>query len=45
MAYDHDAADVALLTSFGPSRLDRFTVWTGEVGKEALAPSGTINPG
>ena len=23
MAYGHDAADVALLTSFGPSRLDR----------------------
>lgn len=38
MAYGHDAADVALLTSFGPSRLDRFTVWTDEVGEEALAP-------
>ena len=30
------AADVALLTSFGPSRLDRFTIWTDEVGEEAL---------
>ncbi|MEH6875142.1 MAG: transglutaminase family protein [Candidatus Competibacter sp.] len=36
MAYGHDAADVALLTSFGPSRLDRFTVWTEEVGEDAL---------
>jgi len=36
MAYGHDAADVALLTSFGPSRLERFTVWTNEVGEEAL---------
>jgi transglutaminase-like putative cysteine protease len=36
MAYGRDAADVALLTSFGPSRLDRFTVWTDEVGEEAL---------
>jgi hypothetical protein len=27
---------VALLTSFGPSRLERFTVWTDEVGEEAL---------
>ncbi len=33
--------DEALLTSFGPSRLERFTVWTDEVGEEALvqAPS------
>ena len=38
MAYGHDAADVALLTSFGPSRLDRFTIWTDEVGEEALLP-------
>ncbi|HRC73805.1 MAG TPA: transglutaminase family protein, partial [Candidatus Competibacter sp.] len=37
MAYGHDAADVALLTSFGPSRLDRFTVWTDQVGEDALA--------
>lgn len=36
MAYGRDAADVALLTSFGPSRLDRFTVWTDAVGEEAL---------
>lgn len=38
MAYGHDAADVALLTSFGPSRLERFTVWADEVGEEALIP-------
>ncbi len=38
MAYGHDAADVALLTSFGPSRLERFTVWADEVGEEALTP-------
>lgn len=28
MAYGRDAADVALLTAFGPSLLDRFTVWS-----------------
>jgi transglutaminase-like putative cysteine protease len=41
MAHGRDAADVALLTSFGPSRLERFQVWTDEVGEEALvqAPS------
>jgi len=39
MAYGRDAADVALLTSFGPSRLERFTVWTDEVGEEALVPA------
>lgn len=38
MAHGHDAADVALLTSFGPSRLERFTVWTDEVGEDALLP-------
>jgi len=39
MAYGHDAADVALLTSFGPSRLERFTVWADEVGEDALLPA------
>ncbi|MDQ2694343.1 MAG: transglutaminase family protein [Pseudomonadota bacterium] len=39
MARGRDAADVALLTSFGPSRLERFTVWTDEVGEEALGPA------
>jgi len=37
MAYGHDAADVALLTSFGPSRLERFAVWTHEVSEDALS--------
>ena len=37
MAYGHDAADVALLTSFGPSRLERFTVWSDPVGEDALS--------
>ncbi|MDX1654017.1 MAG: transglutaminase family protein [Candidatus Competibacteraceae bacterium] len=40
MAYGRDAADVALLTAFGPSRLERFTVWTDQVGEEALEPAG-----
>jgi len=38
MARGRDAADVALLTSFGASRLERFTVWCDEVGEDALAP-------
>ena len=38
MAHGHDAADVALLTSFGPSRLERFTVWADEVEEDALLP-------
>jgi len=39
MARGRDAADVALLTSFGSSRLERFTVWCDEVGPEALLPA------
>jgi transglutaminase-like putative cysteine protease len=38
MARGRDAADVALLTSFGTSRLERFTVWCNEVGPEATLP-------
>jgi transglutaminase-like putative cysteine protease len=41
MARGRDAADVALLTSFGTSRLDRFNVWCSEVGAEALLPVGS----
>jgi transglutaminase-like putative cysteine protease len=41
MAHGRDAADVALLTSFGPSRLERFTVWTDEVGEEALVQAAS----
>jgi len=39
MARGRDAADVALLTSFGASRLERFTVWCDEVGPAALLPA------
>ena len=39
MARGRDAADVALLTSFGASRLERFTVWCDEVGPDALLPA------
>jgi len=39
MARGRDAADVALLTSFGTSRLERFDVWCDEVGPEALLPA------
>jgi transglutaminase-like putative cysteine protease len=39
MARGRDAADVALLTSFGWSRLDQFTVWADEVGPDALLPA------
>ncbi|RUL85837.1 transglutaminase-like domain-containing protein [Tautonia sociabilis] len=36
MGYGRDAVDVALTTSFGPAVLSGFTVWTDEVGPEAL---------
>jgi transglutaminase-like putative cysteine protease len=39
MARGRDAADVALLTSFGASRLERFAVWCDEVGEDALLPA------
>jgi len=44
MARGRDAADVALLTSFGPSRLERFDVWCDEVGPEALLPARESGP-
>ena len=31
MAHGRDAVDVALTTSFGPTRLEKFTVWTDEI--------------
>jgi transglutaminase-like putative cysteine protease len=40
MARGRDAADVALLTSFGLNRLDQFSVWADEVGDEALSQIG-----
>jgi transglutaminase-like putative cysteine protease len=36
MARGRDATDVALTTSFGPTRLEKFSVWTDEVGEEAI---------
>jgi transglutaminase-like putative cysteine protease len=39
MARGRDAADIALLTSFGSSRLERFEVWCKEVTEEALRPA------
>lgn len=36
MGYGRDAVDVALTTSFGTAELSGFTVWTDEVGPEAL---------
>jgi transglutaminase-like putative cysteine protease len=35
MARGRDAVDVALTTSFGPTRLERFLVWTDEVPEAA----------
>ena len=37
MARGRDAVDVALTTSFGPSRLEKFTVWTEEVAQPQKA--------
>jgi len=36
MARGRDAVDAALTTSFGTTRLDKFVVWTDEVGEDAL---------
>jgi transglutaminase-like putative cysteine protease len=35
MARGRDAVDVALTTSFGPTHLHQFTVWTDEVDEPA----------
>ncbi|MEA2708154.1 MAG: hypothetical protein QOF78_755 [Phycisphaerales bacterium] len=41
MARGRDATDVAISTTFGPARLEKFTVWTDEVGAEAIdQPAG-----
>jgi hypothetical protein len=37
MARGRDAVDVALTTSFGTTRLERFTVWTDEVSEPELS--------
>ena len=36
MARGRDATDVAISTTFGPAKLEKFTVWTDEVGPEAI---------
>lgn len=41
MAVGRDAADVALTTSFGSARLDKFLVWTDEVEEAVLYPPPT----
>lgn len=41
MARGRDAVDVALTTSFGPTQLEKFTVWTDEVAEPQLA-SATV---
>ena len=42
MARGRDATDVALTTSFGPAKLERFKVWTDEVGPEVIAQPENI---
>jgi transglutaminase-like putative cysteine protease len=43
MARGRDATDVAMTTSFGPARLERFKVWTDEVSPEVIAqPEGVV---
>jgi transglutaminase-like putative cysteine protease len=39
MATGRDAADVALTTAFGPSRLNQFSVWADEIDAQAFASS------
>jgi hypothetical protein len=36
MAHGRDAVDVALTTSFGATRLDKFAVWTDGVTEREL---------
>lgn len=43
MARGRDAVDVALTTSFGPTRLEKFEVWTDEV-KETVSVSVIAQP-
>ena len=44
MARGRDAVDVALTTSFGTTLLQKFAVWTDEVGPEALNWAPAIKP-
>jgi len=45
VAYGRDAADVAMVTSFGPHILNRFQVWTDEISPETGATSGAMATG
>ena len=42
IARGRDATDVAMTTSFGPARLERFRVWTDEVGPEMVGQPDSI---
>ena len=42
MAHGRDAVDVALTTSFGTTELEKFAVWTDEVGGETLSGPQTL---
>jgi len=42
MARGRDATDVALTTSFGPARLERFRVWTDECDASVIAQPDAI---
>ena len=42
MARGRDATDVALTTSFGTASLEKFVVWTDEVGPEAIEQPAMI---
>jgi len=45
MATGRDAIDVALTTSFGTTKLEKFVVWTDEVGEDALSkPPAPVVP-
>ncbi len=45
MATGRDAIDVALTTSFGTTTLEKFVVWTDEVGEDALSkPPAPVVP-
>ena len=41
IAYGLDATDVAVITTFGPHELRRFTVWTDELPVSDIAAEGT----
>ncbi len=44
MAIGRDAADVALITAFGPSRLDKFIVWADQISTPALTSTSSQPP-